>query len=78
MLLSDTKMQAAFNNQYQTGEMFIGNEVQSFIEKLKKYKNTNLLNNQRQHNYDLAINQLNWEQESKKLLAVIEDTVLFT
>lgn len=71
IILSETAMQKAFNDVYKVGEAFPIND----LEKLKKcivfYKDKENLLQQRRHNYDLAKNIINWENESSKLLELI-------
>ncbi len=72
IILSETSMQSAFNKTYNVGESFDSNDEQALMEKIKYYKNREQLNVQKCYNYQLANNELNWEKESKKLLAVIQ------
>lgn len=71
IILSETAMQLAFNEQYEIGESFSVGDKEWLVEKIKLYKNHEKLNTQKKHNYELAKSQFNWEMESKKLLAVI-------
>ena len=71
MILSDTLMQTAFNDQFHVGEIYKGNDPKDLANKITLYLDTIKLNHQRKYNYQLAKNELNWEQESKKLLDII-------
>lgn len=70
IILSETSMQVAFNNTYKVGESFPVNDVNALAEKIKDYKNTEKLNRQKLHNYQLAKSRLHWEKESEKLLTL--------
>ena len=71
IILSETAMQLTFNKTYKVGQSFANNDVEALCEKIRTYKDTPLLRTQRLHNYCLAKETLNWEVESKKLLATI-------
>ena len=64
-------MQTAFNDKYKVGEPYAVDDVISLAEKITYYLDTNKLNEQKKYNYNLAKNILNWEEESKKLLEII-------
>lgn len=72
VILSRTAMQQAFNIQYNIGESFNINNDSQLKSIIICYKNTAHLELQRKHNYELANHTLNWENESKKLLSVID------
>jgi len=71
MILSETDMQLAFNNQYKIGESFAVGDAAGLAEKINFYRDHEKLNAQKRHNYELAKNQLNWDNEAEKLLAII-------
>lgn len=71
IILSETSMQAAFNNVYQVGESFACSDEGALKDKITYYQNRANLNTQKLHNYKLAGTHLNWEKESRKLLAII-------
>jgi hypothetical protein len=71
IIFSETEMQSAFNLQYKAGESFALNNLAQLIEKIEGYLNHDKLNIQKNHNYLLAKIELNWENESKKLLEII-------
>ena len=72
MILSATAMQCAFNEEYKVGEMVHLNDVNALAEKIRVYKNKEKLEAQRRYNYALAKKEMNWEKESRKLLAIID------
>jgi len=72
IILSETAMQMAFNTQYKIGESFAAGDAAGLAERINFYRNHEKLNAQKKYNYELAKNQLNWERESQKLLAVIK------
>ena len=65
-------MQLAFNKSYPVGESIVVNKRNELIQKIKLYKDTQKLNTQKLYNYELAKTLLNWEEESKKLVAIIK------
>ncbi len=71
VILSETAMQLAFNKEYKVGESFSPGDVDGLVRKINFYRDHEKLNAQKKHNYDLAKNQLNWEKEAEKLLAII-------
>ena len=71
MILSNTAMQSSFNDHYNVGQIYVAGDAESLAEKIIFYLDTKKLNEQKKHNYELAKNTLNWEQESKKLLEII-------
>jgi glycosyltransferase involved in cell wall biosynthesis len=72
IILSDTKMQKLFNEEYKVGENYMVNDAQTLASKILIYKTESRLNSQRRHNYMLAKSTLNWERESKNLLKVLQ------
>jgi hypothetical protein len=72
IILSETAMQLAFNNTFHIGESFAINDMQELVKKLLIYLDRKILHYQKKFNYELAKNSLNWENESKKLLAIID------
>lgn len=71
IILSETSMQAAFNEKYKIGESVASNDIKTLSEKINLYKNSVKLNAQRRYNYNLATDLFNWEKESGKLLTAI-------
>jgi glycosyltransferase involved in cell wall biosynthesis len=71
IICSRTSMQSAFNEQYKVGESFMPEDGNELADCISTYKNVKKLNEQKQYNYALASKLLNWENESKKLLAAI-------
>jgi len=71
VILSETSMQDAFNKEYHIGESFKPGDMNGLMEKIMLYKNRDILNKQRAYNHKLAAEQLNWEKESAKLLAIV-------
>ena len=71
IIFSETNAQKQFNYEYQAGVTFaIGNKVE--LEKcILSFKNKLILKHQRDRNFGLANEFLNWETESKKLIAII-------
>lgn len=69
IIFSDTSMQSAFNNQYQLGKAFSIHDVEQLITIITFYKNREVLEKQRLHNYMLGQTELNWDKESEKLLS---------
>ncbi|MFN0082403.1 MAG: hypothetical protein ACKVOM_07765, partial [Ferruginibacter sp.] len=71
ILLSETAMQKNFNEKYKVGQSFpIGNKIK-LKECILFYRNSLNLLEQRQSNFLLASTELNWENESQKLLELI-------
>ena len=71
VILSETAAQEAFNIKYSIGRSFSINNASQLKENILFYKNVSNLELQRKSNYKLANEILNWENESKKLLSVI-------
>ena len=71
IILSETAMQTAFNKMYKVGEHFPINDKEVLCSKIQYYKDPANLKKQQLYNYQLAKELLNWEKESKKLLAII-------
>ena len=71
IISSETSMQSAFNKIYPVGETFSINNIPQIAKKIESYLDYHKLNKQREYNYLLARNELNWENESKKLLEII-------
>jgi glycosyltransferase involved in cell wall biosynthesis len=69
IILSNTSAQTSFNNEYKVGLVF--NNDKELEESIIFYKNKENLLTQRKYNYQLAKEKLNWENESQKLLALI-------
>ncbi|MCW3090879.1 MAG: hypothetical protein JWP81_1948 [Ferruginibacter sp.] len=72
IILSNTTMQLAFNKVHAVGEIFAINDMSNLVEKIKYYKEKQVLNAQKRYNYLLATKQLNWDAESKNLLDVMK------
>lgn len=73
VILSATSMQLAFNSEYSVGESFAIDDHAALAEKIKGYHNNQKLNEQKKQNYELASTILNWENESRGLLAVLNE-----
>ncbi len=71
IISSETSMQSSFNEVYSVGESFSISNITQFAKKIESYFDYNKLNKQKKHNYLSAKNELNWENESKKLLEII-------
>jgi glycosyltransferase involved in cell wall biosynthesis len=71
ILFSETDMQKKFNAVYRAGEAFSNNDANGLAQKIIIYKKAQILDNQRRYNYKLAKEELNWEREMEKFLAVI-------
>jgi hypothetical protein len=71
IILSETEMQTAFNKEYSVGESFAINDINELVHIIKSYLQIDKLNMQKEYNYNLAKYNLNWENESKKLLTII-------
>jgi glycosyltransferase involved in cell wall biosynthesis len=71
LILSETDMQRMFNNEYNVGKSFPINNKETLIECIKYFLNKNNLAKQKLYNRQLAKEKLNWENESKKLIAII-------
>ena len=70
IILSATSMQSAFNERYKFGESFPVNDVEGLVQAIKFYQNREKLDQQRSYNYSLAKRELNWENESEKLVSL--------
>ena len=70
LILSDTQAQNQFLNQYQNIGLIYKSKDYEGLSKiiLRYYENRDLLEFHRGEAYRLAINELNWEVESKKLI----------
>ena len=74
MILSDTAMQKAFNEEYKIGEVFPADNVDLLMEKILYYKkNSRALDKQRTRNYELGKMEMNWEKESVKLISALSN-----
>jgi hypothetical protein len=71
LIISETSMQKIFNEEYGVGKSFPINNKEILIECIKYFRNRSNLVQQKEYNYQLAKEKLNWEVESKKLLALI-------
>ena len=71
IILSQTAMQSAFNEQYNIGASFATNNIVALAEKITFYQNIKFLNIQKAHNFELSKNILNWDNESKKIIEII-------
>ncbi len=68
IILSETAMQLQFNQSYQVGESFIVGNKEGLIIAIQNLMNIKLLEKQREFNYELAKNNLNWEKQSRKFI----------
>ncbi len=73
ILFSATEMQKKFNAMYRAGEGFSNNDAYGLAQKINMYKDLEILDDQRRYNYKLAKEELNWEREAEKLIAVISE-----
>ena len=73
VILSDTLMQKDFNQEYRVGESYEVNNSDEFMTAILKYKDRELLDEQRINNYNLATSTFHWEKESIKLLDKISN-----
>ena len=71
VILSETRMQLAFNKMYFIGESYPVANAVKLAEKIQLYKDPDKLLAQRSHNFKLATSKLNWEQESSSLLKIL-------
>jgi hypothetical protein len=71
IIYSETKMQHQFNEESKTGVSFSENNLEALIHCIQYYLNPLVLLEQRKKNYLIAKNIYNWENESKKLLAIL-------
>jgi glycosyltransferase involved in cell wall biosynthesis len=72
LILTNTTAQTKFQQQYEVGIICSSANVDEFSTAIKKYKqNMALLNKQKEKNWHLANDLLNWENESKKILEII-------
>lgn len=76
ILFSETKMQKFFNDKYHAGKSFKIGDTAALADNIKRYKDRDELEQQKRHNYKLASESLNWEEESKKLVAVVSSIIL--
>ena len=77
VIASDTKAQSMFLEQYPgVGKLYKKNDAISMANCLKEYAETpQLLDETRQHNYMLGQNELNWETERQKFVAIVDITL---
>ncbi len=71
IIFSETSMQKNFNEEFRAGLSFPINDKHVLKKRILQFKNKEELLKQRIHNYKLAQDVLNWENESKKLIALI-------
>jgi glycosyltransferase involved in cell wall biosynthesis len=73
ILASNTKAQQDFMNRAgNIGLLYKQNDVTDLASKIDYlYKNKHVLNEYKQHSRDLAVNSMNWEKESEKLIKLI-------
>jgi glycosyltransferase involved in cell wall biosynthesis len=71
VIVSGTSAQKKFNAQYQIGPSYTPNNVRELVDSLRSLKDKKKMEKQRKDNYMLAASQLNWENESNKLLECI-------
>ncbi|WP_295720252.1 hypothetical protein [Mucilaginibacter sp.] len=77
IIASDTKAQSMFLEQYPgVAKLYKKNDAISMANCLKKYaENPQLLYETRRHNYMLGQNELNWETEREKFIAIVDKTL---
>lgn len=71
IIFSDTTAQTEFNRTYQAGITYPQGNAEALASCIQQYLNPEFLQAQKIHNYNLAKEKLNWEQESNKLLEII-------
>jgi glycosyltransferase involved in cell wall biosynthesis len=71
IIFSETSMQKKFNEEFNAGLSFPINDKEELKKCILFYKNRENLLKQRKHNYELAKEKLNWENESQKLFALV-------
>ena len=71
IIFSETNAQKKFNYEYKAGISFPIGDREELEKCILYFKNKLILNNQRVRNFTTAHEVLNWENESKKLLAII-------
>jgi hypothetical protein len=74
IILSETAMQKKFNNDYHVGKSFPIDNINDLKDCIQFYKNKSRLTIQRENNYLLASNKLNWENEAAILLEYLKRT----
>lgn len=77
VIASDTSAQSLFLNDHpDTGKLFKKNDPQSMARAINYYtENRDKLDSTKEGNYRLGQTKLNWEKQSSKFLAVINDTL---
>ncbi len=70
IIFSDTAAQTEFNETYQAGIIYPQGNGEALAACIKKYLNPEILQAQKYHNYNLAKEKLNWEEESKNYLTL--------
>lgn len=71
IIFSGTDAQKAFNKEYKAGKDFSINNNEELRDCINSYLDSSTLEQQKNHNYNLASVTLNWDSESKKLLQLI-------
>lgn len=74
IIFSETEGQKKFNEIAKAGITFHPNDVDGLAACIQFYKDPNNLSQQKLYNLSLARHTYNWENESKKLLALMEVT----
>ena len=71
IVFTDTSAQKEFNALYKVGQIYEQGNVEALAKCLEEYLNSQKLYQQKLHNWQLAKDTLNWQQESKKLLKIL-------
>ena len=71
IIFSNTLAQENFNNTYCAGQLYYQGDVKELAKCLQEYLNPEKLYKQKLHNWHLAKDRLNWKEESKKLLEIL-------
>lgn len=72
IIFTDTTAQKEFNYTYRAGLIYEQGNVEALASCLQEYLKPGKLYQQKLNNWQLAKEKLNWEEESKKLLDLIE------
>ena len=71
IIFSNTLAQENFNNNFCAGQLYYQGDVKGLAKCLQEYLNPEKLYKQKLHNWHLAKDRLNWKEESKKLLEIL-------
>ena len=73
IIFSETVMQKEFNKNSKSGQSFPINDIETLKKKILFFMDKVELFKQKKHNYLLAQNKFNWENESEELLRIISN-----